>query len=392
LPQGTIPSPEVTRRRLLSALGPARFVQFAEIDATADGEEGFHYVSLYLHRIGNQFRVIDGEAFIISNGFLSSHAYNLALVHLFHAGGDPAGRTAALKHNYKKFFAECVLGVRNCLMGRALLLETILFEQDLMKPLFASLEDNPGRSAAASEVATTMSMLLSQHELGHYQDRRSGGRLRADAADAFGGRLEAMVARTEQAHGPEPATELLCDGVAAWLSLTADSEAPAEDERLVRLRMIALGFLCFADLTALQKSADLTARASRGEDAGIRLGSEIRSKEAFGYTIVRDPAMDLRARAVVDLCEAEARSRGAELFGEDGRFPLPRSIAADLAAAFRTFAEEAPGPISGLTGTDLQRRQLVQLVAESLHGHEAGAEHLLWRSKQFSVGGQAVDP
>jgi len=35
---------------------------------------------------------------------------------------------------------------------------------------------------------------------------------------------------------------------------------------------------------------------------------------------------------------------------------------------------------------------LAQLLAEALHDHAKGADFLLWRSKLFSVGGEAVDP
>jgi hypothetical protein len=35
---------------------------------------------------------------------------------------------------------------------------------------------------------------------------------------------------------------------------------------------------------------------------------------------------------------------------------------------------------------------MAQLLAESLHGHDKGAEHLLWRSKRFFQGGKDIDP
>jgi len=82
----------------------------------------------------------------------------------------------------------------------------------------------------------------------------------------------------------------------------------------------------------------------------------------------------------------------ARLYGDDGAFPLPESTRAELLSAFDRFGDLIEPVGAGMTGTDIHRRGLAQLVAESLHGHPSGAEFLLWRSKRFSVGGEPIDP
>ena len=83
---------------------------------------------------------------------------------------------------------------------------------------------------------------------------------------------------------------------------------------------------------------------------------------------------------------------GNALFGQEGAFPVPESTGVQLRNAFERFADVIEPPDGGMTGTNLQRRRLAQLVAESLHEHPRGAEFLLWRSKRFNVGGKDVDP
>ena len=165
--QGNRPTPLLTPR--------ARFFQTSEVAAgrlsTEHEDQAFQYVALYEHRIGISVRPIGDHVFIISNGFLTSHAYNLALTWLWRyraPGPERAGLGAALRHNYKKFFAECVLAHENRLIGRALLIETLMYEQDLMQPMFDAVAADPGLGQIASEIAQLMSSLAAQHELTHY--------------------------------------------------------------------------------------------------------------------------------------------------------------------------------------------------------------------------------
>ena len=84
-------------------------------------------------------------------------------------------------------------------------------------------------------------------------------------------------------------------------------------------------------------------------------------------------------------------AEGLQMYGSDGIFPLQRERLQLLDAAFFGFAEN--GVSGGVhSGTDGTGRGIMQLMAEALSGHDLGVEHLLWRSKQFSVGGQQVDP
>jgi len=192
----------------LSSITPAkaRFFRVGEVaagrleDELAD--QKFYYVSLYDHCIGMAFRRINGINFIISNTFLSSHAYNLALTFTWRQGGGAEARKdvrlAALRHNYKKFFAECVLRTRNRLIGRAMLLETILYEQDLVAPMFGAARSDPKWGEKARDIARLMTYLPSHHELVHYFKYRGGDRFREVEQAMLGGNATSMLSLVEQ--------------------------------------------------------------------------------------------------------------------------------------------------------------------------------------------------
>lgn len=134
-------------------------------------------------------------------------------------------------------------------------------------------------------------------------------------------------------------------------------------------------------------------RQANGEDRHIRPGSEKRTRIQFSFRIDRDPDMDLRVAEMQLLIREEAALRGWSLHGTNGPFPLPDDIAERLRTAFDQFMDPCEaGEAPPGTATTSEQRGIAQLLAESLHGHDDGADHLLWRSKRFHIGGKPHDP
>lgn len=371
----------------------SRFIAFAEVNASTDSSQSFHYGSYYAHCIGNAFFHEKGFDFILSNGFLASHAYNLALVLLHYRGSADGKMARALAHNFKKFYAECALFKRNCLIGRALLIETLAYEQDLMIPVFAAAEADAALATRARLTANVMSSLLSGHELSHYFQRQSPDEWIKEFGSLYGGTLGHRYEEAAAQGHADSAVELVCDAVGAFTVWRPESDYSAEiPDHVSRLRICALGFLCFGELLSLQRSAWTCADRSVEDEAAISLGSELRPQDAFSLWRNRDKEMDERVATIIDLLEQEAERLGGSLFDHDDWIPLDQNTKALLQTAYDSFDDILEEPVAGLSGTTLQRRQMAQLIAESLHGHPHGADHLLWRSKRFTVGGQPVDP
>lgn len=389
------PAAEAARaliRAKLAHEGDARYLEFAPIDQVPEQPGTLHYGSVYMHRIGNQLHRFRDATFIISNTFLSSHAYNLGLVMLVYRN-DPAQQAAALRSNFKKFYAECALGASNCLIGRALLIETLMYEQDLAREIFSAVEQDSVLAEQGRVLVDVMSTMLNIHELTHHFERNPSAEWQQDVAALYGGALAKARAKMLASGHADDAIELVCDAVGAWQVWNDKTGIGDRVPSLVtRLRLCAFGFLCFGELASLQRSAHLLAARAAEEDAAISLGADKRTPGTFTIWRDRDAGMDRRVAAIVGLLQAEAERQGTVLFAHDPDFPLLPETPAMLRDAFDRFDEAASDNPPGLTGTDLARRGLAQLLAESLHHHPEGAAHLLWRSKRFTQSGMPLDP
>ena len=381
----------------LKCLHPhARMWGHGEVEAgRVQGEDVaqcFILVSMYEHDITEHFRTLGSHRFIIANGFLASHAYNLALVWLSDAR-DRTLRRARLRSNFKKFYAETLLHARDVMIGRALLLETLAYEQGLMRPIFDAAAADTALAARARTAGSAMTDLAQHHELGHYFHARAPAELEAELAVFLDGCLHAELEtlRTQYAH--HHVEEVMCDGVAAQLGILGDDASGRSDAELTaRLRRTAFGFQAFYRLMDLRACARITAQQSPDDLVAVALGSEIRPKDAPPYSIGRHPDVAVRVQAMQRMLTAFAQRRGLALYGEDGEFPLTSEAWEDLDAAFESFADVAPDDTPPHMGCDAQGRNLMRLVAESLSQHPSGTEHLLWRSKRFIKGEAAIDP
>ena len=392
------PSPELQRALArLKRLHPhARLWSEGEVEAgRVEGEsedQSFVAVFLYEHDITEHFRPLGGYKFIITNGFLASHAYNLALVWL-QGQGDRALRRARLRHNFKKFFAETMLHARDVMLGRALLLETLAYEQELMAPIFDAAKADPNLNERADTLASAMTGLAQHHELGHYFQGRSPAEFASEVSGLLDGSLAPVVADLRQRYAERDVEEVICDGLAAHVGIHGIGQNPSSDAELTeRLRCTAFGLQVFYRLMNLRDSARLTAMEHPDDGATIDLGSEVRPKDQPVYSVGQRPEVQLRAAAITEVLDAFAKQRDFPLYGDDGGFPLSPEVWEDLDHAFEHFGDEAPPGTPAHHGCDSRGRGIMRLVAESLSQHPDGTEHLLWRSKTFTKGKDPVDP
>ena len=382
--------------RLKSLHPTARMWNHGEVDAgrlqSEDAEQSFILVSLYEHDITEHFRALGGYRFIISNGFLSSHAYNLALVWL--QGQDNRElRRVRFRHNFKKFFAEVMLHRRDTMLGRALLLETLAYEQELMAPIFDAAKSNPQIEAAANLLASSMTGLAQHHELGHYFFARSRDEFMIEASKILDGvPMQVLQVSGASVEDIEP-EEILCDAVAAHIGIFA----PGANENIAsdlqgNLRRTLFGLQAFYRLMNIRASALATAAESPSDDEVVSLGSEFRSPFRPVYAIGRSNQVEFRSRSIIRILEEFASRRGISIYGCEGGFPLSVEIWDDFDHAFENCLEEAPAGTPAHQGCDSRGRGVMRMVAEALSFHPRGIQHLLWRSKTFKLGGQYIDP
>ena len=357
-------------------------VAAGRLDGEAD-EQSYVYASLYDHKVGSQMRPIGDQLVVISNTYTASFAYNLALCHLVGTAKklNPGDLTRLYRHNFKKFFAEQVVYRQNVLVGRAWLIETILYEQDLMRNAFAGVLTH-GLEEQAKQIASLASGIISYHELTHYFEARLptfDAQYRAEVGSGFADLDEEVLRRG----GPELRTEFRCDLAAVRLSLGP----PSIFTRADLFRVLLFVFYVLADLAALTRSAEETAEAALAEESYIDLLSAEPPHHAFEFKIERDRDFDLRVDLQERALRRLAEQEGLALFDEGALFSLTPNTRTLLKAAQDSIGDLEDDQVQGLSGTDRLRRGLAQILAESLKGSAAGVEFLLWRSKKFNPAG-----
>jgi hypothetical protein len=343
------------------------------IDESADLGEGFFTANLYDERIDSNMIVTKHGRVMIKNTYIASFAYNLFLCWLYAQKNllSHDGLNKLLAHNFKKFFAEQIYRQTNRVPSRALLLETLLFEQAIMVDVFDAKEKDPKLSADADTAAGLMSFALSMHELGHYYIATKP-ELWSEILESEGDTITSLYERVVREGSSELAIEFQCDVYAVIGSLNQYKNYAGE---IFSLRAIVFAFAAYAAMY----SATATAKAT----AALWDAGPVEAVDFLDITPMPDvdhdtewavdPTFLQRAALVAELCTRLANRRGFTLFNDEDSLPLPATIVRDLADYVGRVFECA----------DENGRKMSNLVAIALHGHDAGMEYLYLRSKTF---------
>lgn len=355
----------------------ARFVSGSHsdefIDKQAELGDGFVYVSLYDEKIDSNVIKTKRGLIIVDNSYLPSFAYNLALSWIFTYGQeniDNAKKNILVKNNFKKFFAEQLLSRHNNSFSRAIFLETLLYEEREMRPVFLAAAEQPAVKGTAELLSQIMSSLVVNHELGHIFLEKAG----VDWPSLYGENFD-IISKTiqfaEEAHGNDFATELKCDLIALFSTIDLHQK---QKGIIFCLRSVAFGFAVFALMGSLTKSAEYTANLHKKIVEQIDLKSIKKNHVEFDYGI--GPFLDMieRANMVIQICHELAVLNDCSLFGVDGEFSLHQGFFEELQFTMETI----------MSTDDIPARELSLMVAQAFDGHPDGINYLYLRSKVFT--------
>ena len=365
-------------RRFLRVERPrAKFVAVGDVVETGDPVMGgFRYVSLYDERIdANVVEARDG-ILLIQNTYLPSFAYNLLLCWIYcdRASASDAERRRLIAHNFKKFYAEQLLHAYDGIFARAVFLETLLYEQVCMVPVFAERERDPELHQLARFASELMASAVSRHELGHFILKRGPGAW-DEALQWRGGAVRSLYEEVRERWPPALVVEFQCDVLSVIASLTTDGEQEEEGRRTMVLRGLVFAYAAFAVLFSLEKSARATAAEHRGAHEEVDFRSIRKLHRTFDFAVGIDEEMAERARYVERLCRAVCEQAGGDLYASTG----PLRLSPDLLNHLLGYVD------SMMDSADRNAREMSLLVAEALHGHPRGTEYLYLRSKTFDV-------
>lgn len=364
------------RRYLRFERPRARFVAVGDVVETGDPAlGGFRYVSLYDERIDANVVEGPGGYILIQNTYLPSFAYNLLLCWIYseRTSAPDTERRRLLAHNFKKFYAEQLLHGHNGIFARAIFLETLLYEQSCMVPVFAELEGDPELGRVARWIAELMSSAVSRHELGHFILKRGPGAW-DEALRWKNGAVRPLYDEVRARWAPEFVTEFQCDVLSVIASVaTPDGEAEARGG--IVLRGMVFAYAAFAVLFSLEKSARHTAAEHQCVQDEVDFRSIGKVERNYDFILGVDEPMVERARYVERLCRAVSELDGMNLYESTGPFRLEPHLLDDLLAHVDTV----------LDSPDRNARDMSLLVAEALHDHPCGTEYLYLRSKTFII-------
>jgi hypothetical protein len=296
--------------------------------------------------------------------WLQTHTQNLQIE------AREARLSQLLRHNFKKFYAEQLLRRLNNCFSRAILLETLLFEQQMMIPVFAARETDALLDARVTAAASLMTGLTANHEIGHYFCENYDGFW----SEFLVSQPPALCQWFEQRCITYPHSfvdELKCDWI-AWHSILQQPSSALSREEI--LRGIVFGFAAFAVLYSLDKSAVATTDEQSKRPDGVDLRSLKKHHHDETYIVGRDLDFMERAAVVRELASLYAAEEGLTLFTDETTFPLPADILERLLDNLDMIMDSY----------DSNARSMSMLVAESLHGHSLGTEYLYLRSKVFA--------
>ncbi len=370
-------------RKIISHHYPdAKFEAFAHTDDFMEPEaqigRGYYYVSLYDEKIESSRLNTNEGVIIIGNTYLSSFAYNLALSWIYESSNGVIGPdfvSPLLKYNLKKFYAEQLYHRHNNVFSRAVLLETLLYQQHLMIPIFAEIDVNTEWAATAKMVSQAMSNFVLFHEVGHYYLQY----LPASVDELFTANeavVKPFLQAVELQYDARLIEEVKCDVFSVYLRLLADKDDKTAMQ--FSLRATVLGYASMAILYAIQGSAEKTAEEHRKIPDNVELKSIETSTQEYSY-ILEVPIDDisaemlLRAKLMITLCESIALKEGIGLYGIEGMLQLSGNALDYLKSFVYKIMEEG----------SKNERAIARLIAEGFHNHPEGIEYLYLKSKVF---------
>ncbi|MEM6844634.1 MAG: hypothetical protein AAF632_20625 [Bacteroidota bacterium] len=336
----------------------------------------YFYVNLYDEKIDANVLRKDNELILIHNTYLSSSAYNLNLCWLYCQDRFTDDLTyqqeldKLLKHNFKKFFAEQLFSHRNTIFSRSVLLETLLYEQLHMVPVFAAKDADSTLNKRAGFSADLMSNLISFHELGHIF-LGTNDDLWSEMLVAEQETLQDIYSYVKQSYPKEFVVEFQCDTIAI---LSTMSQYDNQVELSYLINSIIFGFSSFAVMVSLMKSAKHTNSKHKEIRETVNFASIEKQERNYDYFLGRDNDFIERAKLAMQVCRKIAEIKGIAIFEHCNTFPLKKTIVNDLLQFIDRIMESE----------DTNARSMSLLIAESLHSHPQGIEFIYLRSKTFT--------
>ncbi len=334
-------------------------------------------VTFHEFRLGTNVRRIGGWTFIAENSFVSGYIERLAKLWLWHQRTPSVANPPlilALRHCFKRFFAEISLGEFNNQKARALLVECVAFERDVLKAVVEGLANEPQAQKVTSDLASLAGTITRYHEYGHYalEELELTPEQMAQVVDQ--GHHQELLDTLATAHGSEEfIEEVFCD-LFAFEAAIHPEFGPLSDHTLGdRLRMALFASISVSMLALLS----FDARAS------ARMEWFVETPDPPADEIFREAGDAIRQRMwlVEAFADRIAALSSTRLRDEQGMFPILIEPAVTFLEAYMSWSDL--GHCDGASTCSAEEREIAEFVALGMSPELELSNYLLHCSRKF---------
>lgn len=367
---------EAFRRLKLTLPGVSDFRhESSKIRTAGDTVSTVEVVRYFQHRLNTHVRTIGGWTFLAENAFLSKHVGRIFLAWVHHGGTKVSNSPleAAMRHCFKRFYAECALAECNTVGARSLLIEAALFEKELLRPIYDQVRDDPNAGLLARTFVRSAQFIAYHHEIGHIAYRSFGAPPDHIADALFEGVATPRVSELRAEGQSELAEEVYCDLYALHELITSPTSPLHPLDPQFKSRLALFGFVCVAYLSLLSFGARSDARRER---LGLPPPSPI-EKDAFQAA---SSFIMKRMSIAEDEVKRYADKNGMALYGKSNGFNFVYSPVSLFLETLVTYRDVRPSTDPSSSLCSAEDRDLAKFLALAMANDDRTAQYLLWCS------------
>jgi hypothetical protein len=342
-------------------------------------KESIKCIRFYDFRLSTSVREIGGWTFISENDFLNEHVARIFLVWLHYGQTDASDPylLTLLRHCFKRFYADASVGEHSTRFGRAMLFESVIFERELLRPMYDSLAQDPQRSQLPDSVANCARVIARWHEIGHIRVQQTGLAPLSLVRELFEGAAYSAVKQVVDDGNHQLAEELYCD-LFALQEVVQSSDSPLSLlDYASRFKVGLFCFLCSAFLSTISFIARLDAR----DEHLRRPDSKYHDNE---FSDLLDATLS-RARLLEDVIEHYSVRKGFHLYGAGESFSLIARLSEAFEKIYHSFMDASDKMQFGLTLCDQEYRTIADYLAFGQSNSQVTGLYLLTCSRDFGT-------
>lgn len=259
--------------------------QFYEVERHGDTDryglptgEQVATVTCFEPRLTNAVRRIGGWTFFIDNRFISTTVHKIAAMWLIHEGGAKYGELElmrSLRYFFKRFYADSLVTLGTPPAGRALLIESVVFEKEFMNVLLSYTSDVSDPKVSdfnrrSFDIARHSILISQRHEIGHYLLSLPGASVLEHAVNILDGTATPYIEQLISEGSPLLAEEVFCDAFALNSIVRTEADYKAIEMgdaypglHLDEVRSANFCYTIMMQLSRIWFQATLDARANR---------------------------------------------------------------------------------------------------------------------------------